>query len=108
MASQSNSPYRDEPRSFRPQFEVEHAPFSARLITKRQLQWLAWVQEGKSATFSQKWRDGLTSLAVTGVRWPSVMSAVDLPAARSVLNTNLSGKDCSLAGEDHLEDPSKR
>lgn len=50
MASQSNSPYRHEPRSFRPQVEAENHPYSARLITERQLQCLAWVQEGKSAT----------------------------------------------------------
>lgn len=50
MASQSYSPYRDEPRSFRPQADVESYPSSTRLITPRQLQCLAWVQEGKSAT----------------------------------------------------------
>jgi DNA-binding CsgD family transcriptional regulator len=50
VASHSNSPYRDEPRSFRPQFEAEHHPSAARLITERQLECLAWVQEGKSAT----------------------------------------------------------
>lgn len=50
MASQSNSPYRDEPRSFRPQSEPGSYPGSTRLITPRQLQCLAWVQEGKSAT----------------------------------------------------------
>lgn len=49
MASDS-SPYRDEPRSFRSQFDTEGYPSSARLITPRQLQCLAWVQEGKSAT----------------------------------------------------------
>lgn len=50
MASQSYSPYRDEPRSFRPQPDTEDYPASMRLITPRQLQCLAWVQEGKSAT----------------------------------------------------------
>lgn len=50
MASQSYSPYRDEPRSFRQQSDAESYPGSARLITPRQLQCLAWVQEGKSAT----------------------------------------------------------
>ncbi|HEX7930842.1 MAG TPA: helix-turn-helix transcriptional regulator [Sphingomicrobium sp.] len=50
MASQSNSSHRDEPRSFLPRFETENRPSSARLITERQLQCLAWVQEGKSAT----------------------------------------------------------
>lgn len=50
MASQSNSPYRDESRSFRPQPDAENYPASTRLITPRQLQCLAWVQEGKSAT----------------------------------------------------------
>ena len=50
MASHSNSPHRGEPRSFRPRFEAEHHPSSARLITERQLECLAWVQEGKSAT----------------------------------------------------------
>lgn len=50
MASDSRSPHRDEPRSFRPQFDAESYPGSARLITPRQLQCLAWVQEGKSAT----------------------------------------------------------
>ena len=50
MASQSYSPYRDEPRSFRAQSETESYPGSTRLITPRQLQCLAWVQEGKSAT----------------------------------------------------------
>jgi len=49
VVSQSN-PYRDEPRSFRQQSEAANHPFSARLITERQLQCLAWVQEGKSAT----------------------------------------------------------
>ncbi len=50
MASQSNSSRRDEPRSFQPLFETANYPFSTRLITERQLQCLAWVQEGKSAT----------------------------------------------------------
>lgn len=50
MASQSNFPYRDELRSFRPQSEPGNSPGSTRLITPRQLQCLAWVQEGKSAT----------------------------------------------------------
>lgn len=50
MASQSYSPHRDEPRSFRPQSDAESYPGSTRLITPRQLQCLAWVQEGKSAT----------------------------------------------------------
>ena len=50
MASQSYSPYRDEPRSFRQQSDAESYPGSARLITPRQLQCLALVQEGKSAT----------------------------------------------------------
>jgi len=50
LASQSDSPHRDEPRSFSPRFHTENYPFSARLITERQLQCLAWVQEGKSAT----------------------------------------------------------
>lgn len=50
MTSESNSPHRYEPRSFHPPFETENHPFSARLITERQLQCLAWVQEGKSAT----------------------------------------------------------
>jgi DNA-binding CsgD family transcriptional regulator len=50
LASDSRSPYRDEPRSFRPQLDAETYPGSARLITPRQLQCLAWVQEGKSAT----------------------------------------------------------
>lgn len=47
MANQSYSPYRDEPRSFRPHPDADD---STRLITPRQLQCLAWVQEGKSAT----------------------------------------------------------
>lgn len=50
MASQSYSPHRDEPRSFNPQPDAETYPGSTRLITPRQLQCLAWVQEGKSAT----------------------------------------------------------
>lgn len=50
MANQSNSPYRHEARSFRPQSDAESYPGSTRLITPRQLQCLAWVQEGKSAT----------------------------------------------------------
>lgn len=50
MASQSNFPYRDEPRSFRPQFDAESYPGLTRLITPRQLECLTWVQEGKSAT----------------------------------------------------------
>ena len=50
MASQSYFPYRDEPRSFRQQSDAEGYPGSTRLITPRQLQCLAWVQEGKSAT----------------------------------------------------------
>lgn len=50
MASQTSSPHRDEPRSFHPKFEIESPPLSTRLITERQLQCLAWVQEGKSAT----------------------------------------------------------
>ena len=50
MASQSNSPYREEPRSFHRRIETDSQPFAARLITERQLQCLAWVQEGKSAT----------------------------------------------------------
>ncbi|WP_374344922.1 response regulator transcription factor [Phenylobacterium sp.] len=50
MASQSYSPYRGESRSFLPQPDAEAYPGSARLITPRQLQCLAWVQEGKSAT----------------------------------------------------------
>lgn len=49
MASQSN-PFRDEPRSFLPHPEPDNTLTSARLITPRQLQCLAWVQEGKSAT----------------------------------------------------------
>lgn len=50
MASQSYPPHRNEPRSFHPQIDAERYPDSARLITPRQLQCLAWVQEGKSAT----------------------------------------------------------
>lgn len=50
MASQSNSPFQDESRSFRPQSDAESYLSSTRLITPRQLQCLAWVQEGKSAT----------------------------------------------------------
>ena len=50
MASQSNSQYREEPRSFRPQPDSETYSGPARLITPRQLECLAWVQEGKSAT----------------------------------------------------------
>jgi ATP/maltotriose-dependent transcriptional regulator MalT len=50
LASQTNSPHRDEPRSFLPRIETDSQPFAARLITERQLQCLAWVQEGKSAT----------------------------------------------------------
>lgn len=50
MANQSSSPYRDEPRSFGPQSDAASYPGSTRLITPRQLQCLAWVQEGKSAT----------------------------------------------------------
>lgn len=50
MASQSNSPYRDEPRSFLPRLDTGHHPLASRLITERQLECLAWVQEGKSAT----------------------------------------------------------
>lgn len=50
MANQSTSLYRDEPRSFRPHPEPDYALESARLITPRQLECLAWVQEGKSAT----------------------------------------------------------
>jgi DNA-binding CsgD family transcriptional regulator len=50
LASQTNSPYRDEPRSFRPLATAEVYADSTRLITPRQLQCLAWVQEGKSAT----------------------------------------------------------
>ena len=50
MASQSNSPYRDEPRSFRPQFDAENYIGPTPAITPRQLECLAWVQEGKSAT----------------------------------------------------------
>lgn len=50
MASQSYFPYRDEPRSFRTQSDAKNEPRSAQLITSRQLQCLAWVQEGKSAT----------------------------------------------------------
>lgn len=50
MASQSYSPYRDEPRSFHLKSDAENHSGSTRLITPRQLQCLAWVQEGKSAT----------------------------------------------------------
>lgn len=50
MASQTNAPRRDEPRSFLSHYDAETLPFSTRLITERQLQCLAWVQEGKSAT----------------------------------------------------------
>lgn len=50
MASQSNSPHRDEPWSFHPHTGIENYPTSTRLITPRQLECLAWVQEGKSAT----------------------------------------------------------
>lgn len=50
MASQTIFPHRGEPRSFRHDFETDSQPFAARLITERQLQCLAWVQEGKSAT----------------------------------------------------------
>lgn len=50
MASQPRSPYRDEPRSFRPRTDADSGPFATHLITERQLQCLAWVQEGKSAT----------------------------------------------------------
>lgn len=50
MASQSNFPSRDEPRSFRPRLKPDHHPLASRLITERQLECLAWVQEGKSAT----------------------------------------------------------
>ena len=50
MASQTSSPYRGEPRSFRPRAETDSEPFATHLITERQLQCLAWVQEGKSAT----------------------------------------------------------
>lgn len=50
MASDSPFHYRDESRSFRPQADAENYPGSAHLITPRQLQCLAWVQEGKSAT----------------------------------------------------------
>lgn len=50
MASDSHPQYRAEPRSFLPQFDADSYPGSARLITPRQLQCLAWVQEGKSAT----------------------------------------------------------
>lgn len=49
MASESSSPYRDDSRSFRP-VDTESRLDSARLITPRQLECLAWVQEGKSAT----------------------------------------------------------
>lgn len=50
MASDSHPQYRAESRSFLPKFDAESYPASARLITPRQLQCLAWVQEGKSAT----------------------------------------------------------
>jgi len=50
LASQTSSPHRDEPRSFHPKIKTDSQPFAARLITERQLQCLAWVQEGKSAT----------------------------------------------------------
>ena len=50
MASQSTLTHRYEPRSFRPTLQDQTQPFSARLITERQLECLAWVQEGKSAS----------------------------------------------------------
>jgi DNA-binding CsgD family transcriptional regulator len=50
LAIPISTPYRDEPRSFHPRPQTQSQLFSARLITDRQLQCLAWVQEGKSAT----------------------------------------------------------
>ena len=50
MANHSDSIRRAEPRSFRAPLEADSQPLEARLITDRQLQCLAWVQEGKSAT----------------------------------------------------------
>jgi len=50
LANHSDSIRRAEARSFRPHLEAASQPFEARLITDRQLQCLAWVQEGKSAT----------------------------------------------------------
>jgi DNA-binding CsgD family transcriptional regulator len=50
LASQTRFQYRDEPRSFRPRTDPDSGSFATHLITERQLQCLAWVQEGKSAT----------------------------------------------------------
>lgn len=50
MASQTTYPSRDELPAFQPRRETDGQPFVGSLITKRQLQCLAWVQEGKSAT----------------------------------------------------------
>ncbi|MDP3115922.1 MAG: helix-turn-helix transcriptional regulator [Phenylobacterium sp.] len=50
MANRSDYARRAEPRSFRPIADREDRLIASRLITERQLECLAWVQQGKSAT----------------------------------------------------------
>ncbi len=50
MANRSDYARGEEPRSFRPITDREDRLFVSRLITERQLECLAWVQQGKSAT----------------------------------------------------------
>ena len=50
MANHSDYARRAEPRSFRPTTDLDDRLLASRLITERQLECLAWVQEGKSAT----------------------------------------------------------
>lgn len=50
MANQFDYARRAEPRSFRPANNRDEQPLASLHITKRQLECLFWVQEGKSAT----------------------------------------------------------
>jgi DNA-binding CsgD family transcriptional regulator len=50
LANHSDYARRAEPRSFRPNADHDNRSVATRLITDRQLECLAWVQEGKSAT----------------------------------------------------------
>lgn len=50
MANRPATLRQAEPRSFSPQAACDNPSSGSRLITKRQLECLAWVQEGKSAS----------------------------------------------------------
>ena len=50
MANHSDYARRAESRSFHPTIDADARSYASRLITERQLQCLAWVQQGKSAT----------------------------------------------------------